>query len=58
VKKLSSHRLHLLALLILAAATLLLNGCATADPDNASTRPWNSPKGWETGLPSNMFEGR
>jgi len=35
-----------------------MSGCATADPDNVSQRPWNSPKGWETGLPAGMFEGR
>lgn len=58
MKKLLLHRSSLLALLLLAAATLLLNGCATHDPENASARPWNSPKGWESGIPSNMFEGR
>jgi len=43
-------------LLVLAALTL--SGCATADPDNLSERPWNAPKTWENGLPSGMFEGR
>lgn len=46
-------------LLALAASALVLSGCATTDQDdNASVRPWNSPKGWENGLPSNMQEGR
>jgi hypothetical protein len=46
-------------LLFLAAFALGLSGCATTDDgDNASVRPWNSPKGWENGLPSNMMEGR
>jgi hypothetical protein len=46
------------ALLLLLVATSLLSGCATAEPDNLSVRPWNSPKGWESGLPSGMMEGR
>lgn len=46
-----------LALLLLVALTTLV-GCATTDPGNESARPWNSPKTWETGLPSTMFEGR
>jgi hypothetical protein len=46
-------------LLFLAAVAVALSGCATTDDEeNASVRPWNSPKGWENGLPSNMMEGR
>ena len=45
-------------LLLLATGALLLNGCSTPDADNASARPWNSPKSWENGLPSAMTEGR
>ncbi len=43
-----------------AAAFVLLStsGCATTESDNASARPWNSPKSWEHGLPSAMTEGR
>lgn len=45
--------------LLLLSASLFLNGCATAEEsENASARPWNSPKGWEHGLPSAMTEGR
>ncbi len=49
-----------IALLLLSCALgLVLTGCATTgDTDNASVRPWNAPKGWENGLPSNMTEGR
>lgn len=47
-----------LGFLLLALSLILLNGCATADPDNASARPWNSPKSWEGGMPSSVFEGR
>lgn len=47
-----------LLLLLLALIALGLSGCATSDPDNLSQRPWNSPKSWETGLPSSLTEGR
>jgi hypothetical protein len=50
--------LTLLQLLLLAAAVLTLSGCATTESDNLTERPWNTPKGWETGLPSNINEGR
>jgi ABC-type uncharacterized transport system auxiliary subunit len=54
--KRSSASKKLLLLLPLAA---LLAGCAsTKDEDNLSERPWNSPKGWETGLPTAITEGR
>ena len=49
---------NLLFLVLLAAAVLSLAGCATTDSENLSDRPWNSPKGWETGLPSTINEGR
>lgn len=42
----------------LVAVVVALCGCASAESENASTRPWNSPKGWESGLPSGMTEGR
>ncbi len=42
---------HWLWLFALGAVLFGLNGCATSDPDNASTRPWNTPQGWEGGLP-------
>lgn len=45
-------------LLALASLTLGLAGCSTTDSENLSARPWNSPRGWETGaLPSSMNEG-
>jgi len=46
------------AIFLLVALLATVVGCATTDPENQSARPWNSPKGWETGLPSSMFEGR
>jgi hypothetical protein len=45
-------------LLLLAFVGILLSGCATVEPENASARPWNQPRGWETGLPPAMYEGR
>ncbi len=56
----SGYRRVVAALLLLAALAGLLNGCTTTDSenDNASVRPWNTPKSWETGIPSNMTEGR
>lgn len=46
------------ALFLLALLTATLLGCASTDPANESARPWATPKQWETGLPSQMFEGR
>jgi hypothetical protein len=49
------------ALLAMAACLLLgLTGCGSVEGDarNASARPWNTPKSWEGGLPSNINEGR
>jgi hypothetical protein len=45
-------------LLVLALGALCLGGCASTGDEELSARPWNSPKGWETGLPSSMMEGR
>jgi len=45
-------------LLLLALAGLVMSGCASTESENLSERPWNSPKGWENGLPSTMTEGR
>ncbi len=46
---------------VLALMTLVLGGasCATSsDSENLSSRPWNTPKSWEHGMPTQMFEGR
>ena len=46
-------------LVLLAALTLTAVGCSSTEPENLSSRPWNSPQDWETGsLPSSMNEGR
>ena len=58
VKVLPSILRRLLVAFALAAVGIGLAGCASSDPDNYSGRPWNSPKGWEGGIPSGMTEGR
>jgi hypothetical protein len=47
-----------LLLLLLLLSVLLVAGCATTEPENYSERPWNTPRSWETGLPSGLNEGR
>lgn len=56
MKRFSFQRLGLLAGLLLVG--WLFVGCASTEPNNRSARPWNSPKGWETGLPAGLNEGR
>jgi len=58
----SRRRLIQMNRLWLALALLAVGlggfGCATTEdePENTSTKPWNSPEGWQNGnLPSNMF---
>jgi hypothetical protein len=41
-------------LLLVTLAALAAAGCATPS-ENVSERPWNTPQGWETGLPSGMY---
>ena len=42
-------------LLFLVLAGFALAGCASTESENMSERPWNSPQGWETGLPGGMY---
>ncbi|MCX6906187.1 MAG: hypothetical protein NTW03_22445 [Verrucomicrobia bacterium] len=44
--------------LLAAAVGLCFAGCKSTEPENEALRPWNAPKGWETGLPSGMMEQR
>ncbi len=46
--------LAVVALLALVLAT----GCATGEPENQSSRPWNTPKGWEGGVPGMLYDRR
>jgi hypothetical protein len=53
------HKLApLLFSVLLASVVLSLTGCASTEPENYSARPWDSPRSWETGLPSALTEGR
>jgi len=38
-------------LLLLGGMLVGVSGCATNEPENDSVRPWNTPQGWEGGLP-------
>jgi len=46
-------------ILALATTALLLGmaGCASTD-ESMNEKPWNTPKTWETGMPSGMMQGR
>jgi hypothetical protein len=46
----------LFLLLAVCASLGGLTGCSTTD--ELSARPWNAPRNWETGLPSQMMDGR
>ncbi|HLX72721.1 MAG TPA: hypothetical protein VKV04_24125 [Verrucomicrobiae bacterium] len=41
----------LFALLVCGAV-----GCAGTESGNDSVRPWDSPEGWENGIPSGMYQ--
>lgn len=45
------------AILLAVSSLWFVAGCAT-DDDVTNSRPWNTPKGWESGLPSALTEGR
>jgi len=49
---------RILMALPLVALLFLVSGCATTEPENQTARPWNSPTGWEHGLPVGLNEGR
>lgn len=51
-----SPNFRCLFLLVLALAAVALAGCASTDSENVSERPWNTPQGWENGLPSSMYD--
>jgi hypothetical protein len=45
-----------LFLMLLTALVVGASGCKSTEPDNASVRPWDSPMGWENGIPSGMYQ--
>jgi hypothetical protein len=51
---------HWLSLALAALALSCISGCKTTEEDlsNSNERPWNTPKNWESGLPSSIYEGR
>ena len=53
----SSVRPGCFAALLLLFVARFVSGCATND-ENLSERPWNTPRNWETGLPSGLGEER
>jgi hypothetical protein len=53
-KQLSILLLGLFAMLLMFGGM----GCASTDSENVSSRPWNSPRDWEGGLPPAFMQGR
>ena len=52
---------RLLLLALLSTGSLLGTGCASTEGEghsNQSTRPWNQPRGWETGVPGMLQQDR
>ena len=49
---------HVVVWLALALGGAFLSGCKATEDEELSTRPWNTPKSWEHGLPTGMYEGR
>lgn len=45
-------------LLLLVVVLASASGCSTNEPGNESVRPWNTPQGWENGLPIDMQQQR
>jgi hypothetical protein len=43
---------------LFAIAAEVLGSCATDNPDNISSVPWDQPTGWEGPLPSTINQGR
>lgn len=52
------NRRFISLLFLVLVSGLALAGCKSPDNSNMSARPWNQPRGWENGLPTQMFEGR
>jgi len=45
--KMKFRAANFLWLLLLAMVALVISGCATDEPENASARPWNAPASWQ-----------
>ena len=46
-----------LLLILLGGMGLWCGGCGSTESENMSVRPWDSPMGWENGVPASMTEG-
>jgi hypothetical protein len=40
--------IHFILLLALAAFAVVISGCSSTEPENASVRPWNTPADWQS----------
>jgi hypothetical protein len=52
--------LRIVLVAVALVSVLCITGCTSVadDSNHVSTRPWNTPKSWEGGMPSGMNEGR
>lgn len=58
IKKLKAVLARRALFLLLLGVASFIAGCATTESENESSRPWNTPKSWENGLPAGLYEGR
>jgi len=49
---------HTLLFALATLTVLLSSACKTTEDDNLTERPWNTPKSWESGIPTGMMQGR
>jgi hypothetical protein len=54
----ANHFVRAALLLVLLASALIMTGCASSESANVSERPWNSPQGWESGMPGAFIPPR
>jgi hypothetical protein len=45
-----------LAVVVAAALGMVAAGCGSTEPENVSSRPWNSPEGWQGGTMQGMTQ--
>jgi hypothetical protein len=49
---------RIIYMLVIIAGLVTLSGCITDEPENVSSRPWNTSRGWDSGMPSSINEGK
>jgi len=47
---------QLFLVLVLGVLAMVISGCASTEPDNASVRPWASPEGWQGGALGGLMD--